>query len=114
MTIFAFVLGFCFACWLLYARRVLRRLGLSLFGTTSKPGDYILAAYHSPDSLTWSWCLSWSWCARDERRSLFEYHRWRSPLSQQSWTIALLWLGYLRFLSQDKMPIAAAQKELRW
>ena len=77
--------------------------GLRFFQRTSNPHTFLLASYHDPLSLTWSWGLSFHRFTADERR-------WRPlfmtghPHGQQRWALRLPPFGILSWLTQKKMP----------
>ena len=73
--------------------------GLRFFRRTNVPTDWNIAAYHDPDSITWSWCLSFRLFRADEGRV------W--PLAfnnyKRGWTVRVPFVGFLDWTTQSKM-----------
>ena len=75
--------------------------GLSIMHRTNVRGHWTLAAFHHPESITWSWALAWSFFRADEARVWPLFARFR--LGQQKWMIRLPFVGYLSWASQEVM-----------
>lgn len=77
--------------------------GLRFFQRTNVPGDWCIAYFHSPHSLTWRWSLSFRRFRGDEWRvwPLARSHRDNSKLLQ--WWFRVPFIGIVDFHQQRPM-----------
>lgn len=61
------------------------RNGVAVFAKTNAWGQYNIASFHSPRSLTWRWLLSFCLPRREFKWFMF----WRSTGGQEKWCLQL-------------------------
>lgn len=76
--------------------------GLALFKRTNSKGNWNLASYHSPHSLTWSWILSFSLYRGDEAKVWPIWMPHRTNVGFQ-WAVRFPFIGILRMHRQRPM-----------
>lgn len=78
--------------------------GLKFFTKTSQVRTWVIASYHSPHSLTWSWCLDFHLFSKGERvirRSL--YFAYRNHPSTLQWGVVIPFIGLIYWNRQQPM-----------
>lgn len=72
------------------------------FFTRDSAGDWIIASYHNPKSLTWRWLLAWcSYCEGFPKN--FGLSLEPKPIFQGRWRFGFGSFGYLYFATQKPM-----------
>ena len=75
--------------------------GLSFLGRTNVRGNWVLASYHDPQSLTWSWAVYFD---TSNVGNCWFYNN--SMTAQRETSFGVPHLFVIRIKRQDKMPVS--------